>query len=149
MRSLAPTPDPITLLPSYEFHHAPTNETISVYVGLDEPASARAQQVQGGKLYKRVYAAPLAARDTKLHDGTQTDFTRAVQDKQMTVGEAWEVSKEMSEKRAKLNGGVDPQKEQFYRDYQTKTGGRHADVIKREAKAANEKRMKEFGIRVE
>ncbi len=136
-------------MPVYDFHHSPTNETISVFVKLDEPASARAQQVVGGKLYKRVYSAPQASKDTRPGDGTLHDYRRTTGEKNLTVAESWEMSKEASQKRAELHGGVDPVREDYYRDYERKTGGKHLDVKNREMRERGKKLAEEWGIKVQ
>lgn len=136
-------------MPVYDFHHAETNHTISVLVPLTATDKERAQQVQDGKVYKRVYAAPLAAKDLNPKDGTLSDYRRTTGEKNLTVGEAWEASREMSERRAAQHGGKDPVKEQFYRDYEKTNHGKHPDVKKREAQEANREKMKQWGIKVE
>lgn len=135
-------------MPVYEFVHPPTGEVISVFVKLDEPASARAQQAVSGKLYKRVYSAPQASKDTRQGDGTLHDYRRTTGEKNLTVAEGWEISKEASAKRAELYGGVDPVKEQYYKDYERKTGGKHLDVKNREMKERGKKLAEEWGIKV-
>ena len=124
-------------------------EIISVLVPITAPDKDRHVQVQDGKTYKRVYAAPLAAHDTKAKDATLEDFTRVVAGKQMTVGEAWKISQEMSEQRAHKNGGRDEVKEKYYEEYRRKMGSEHADVTKRKKLAEREKLYKEMGIKIE
>lgn len=135
-------------MPVFDFIHEATGETISVLVRHTEPDIARHEQVVGDKIYKRVYAAPLAASNSRPNDGTQQDFDRLVTDKKMTVGDAWKVSAELSERRAAQHGGVDPVKEQFYKDYKKKTGGEHADVKKRKAVAQTQKILDDLGIKL-
>jgi hypothetical protein len=117
---------------------------------LTAPDSERAAQTVDGVVYKRVYSAPLAAKDIRAGDATQSDFDRMVSGKKgLTVGDAWDTARDLSEKRKAKNGGVDPTQEAFYRDYEKKTGGKHMDVKKREAMEKAKKVMKDMGIRVE
>ena len=134
-------------MPVYEFA-AEDGKVISVLVRLDEPDSARAQQTVDGKVYKRVYSAPLASHDSIPKDGSRKEFWAATTAKNIKVGDMWELSKEMSEKRAAKNGGVDPVKAQFYKDYEKRMGSKHADVLKQEAREKHRKSMAEFGIKV-
>ena len=135
-------------MPVYDFQ-AQDGEVISVLVLLGESDEARHTQKVGDKVYKRIYAAPLAAKDTRSVDGTQKDFDRMVTGKKITVGDAWATAKDLSQQRADKNGGKDPVQEQFYKDYEKKTGGKHIDVKKREAMEKAKKVMNAMGIKVE
>ena len=42
-----------------------------------------------------------------------------------SVGDMLDYSKELSEKRAEKNGGVDPVKQKYFRNYEKKTGKKH------------------------
>lgn len=135
-------------MPVFEFQHEESGEIISVLVAISEPDEARHKQIVDGKTYKRLYSAPIAAKDTLVKDATNQDFKRVTQGKNLTVGQMWEISKEMSEQRQDKNGGIDPVKEQFYKDYEKKTGGKHIDIKKREAIEKAKKKMEEMGIKV-
>ncbi len=136
-------------MPVYDFHNEESGKTISVLVPLHASDKERAQQRGGdGKIYRRVFAAPLAAKDTRMNDGTLADFRRTTSDKNLKVGEMWQISKEASEKRKQMSGGEDPVQEKFYQDYEKTTHGKHADVKKRETEAATRKVMDAFGIKV-
>jgi hypothetical protein len=132
-------------MPVFEFQ-SEDGEIISVLVRNDEPDEARHTQTQNGKVYKRVYAAPLAAKDTQIRDASQSDFDRMVTDKNITVGDAWQIAKDLSDARAQKHGGVDPVKEKFYKDYEKKTGGKHIDVKKREAMEKAKRVMEAMGV---
>jgi hypothetical protein len=138
-------------MPVLEFHNEESGKTISVLVKQSEPIESFHRQTVDGVVYKRVYAAPLAGKDMRPSaDATQNDFDRMVSGKRgLTVGDAWDTAKDLSDKRAAKNGGIDPKKEEFYRDYQKKTGGKHMDVKKREAMEKAKKVMKDMGIKVE
>ena len=135
-------------MPVLDFQHEESGEIISVLVPLAAPDKDRHVQEQDGKVYKRVYAAPLAAHDTKAKDGTYEDFTRVVANKKMSVGEAWKISKEMSEYREHKQG-TDPVKESFYKEYAKNMGSEHPDVTKRKRLAEKEKLYKEMGLKIE
>lgn len=135
-------------MPVYDFE-SPDGKVISVLVPLNAADAERASQTVDGVVYKRVYSAPLAAKDTLRKGGSNEDFKRVTEGKNLKVGEMWEISKEMSKDRADRNGGHDPVKEQYYRDYAKKTGGPHADVKAREAAEKRRKLMNEMGIKVD
>ncbi len=79
-----------------------------------------------GIKWLRVFTVPQASFVTKIDPFSKSQFVRSMQDKTDTVGETWEKSAEMSEKRAALNGGVDPVKEKYFKDYKkARKGARH------------------------
>lgn len=61
-----------------------------------------------GVQWKRVFTVPTASVGTKIDPFNQNQFVRAGENKNLTVGDAWDASSEASQKRADLNGGVDP-----------------------------------------
>lgn len=142
-------------MPCFDFIHEKSGHVISVLVTLSEPIKSFHEQIVTNeetgeiRVYKRVYAAPLAAKDTKRKQGSKDDYKRVTGDKKLTVGEMWEISKEMSQERADKNGGTDPVNEQFYKDYEKKMGGKHIDVKKREAMEKAKKVFEANGIRVD
>jgi len=136
-------------MPAYDFYNEEFGETISVYLPLSATDKERAEQIVDGKIYKRVFAAPLAAIDSIVKDCSLEEFKRVTNKPNMKVGDMWKISAEMSAQRADKNGGYDENREKFYKSYEKKTGGKHSVVKAREAKAENEKILREFGIRIE
>lgn len=137
-------------MPVFEFTHDPTGETISVLVPITAPDTERHQQVKDGKVYKRVYAAPLAAVDlaTRHGDATREDFRRVTTGKRhLKVGDMWEISAEMSEER-RQRIGIDPVKEESYRRHEQEFGEKHPDVIRRERAEKANRELAEWGIRI-
>lgn len=137
-------------MPCHTFIHEESGETIDVYVPIAAPAAEHQTQLApDGRVFKRVYAVPLAATfDTKIGDATRTDFERIVTSKKgMKVGDVWKLSGEMSEQRAQREG-LDPVKERMYKQYERDNGIQHDDVIRREKLAATHKRLERFGVKV-
>ncbi len=135
-------------MPVFDFTHEPSGETISHHVPLNAPDKERHEQVRDGKVYKRVYAAPLAARDTKAGDATAADFKRTTEGKNVKVGDLWKISAEMAHERQQRQGR-DEVTEKHHAQYLKETGKPHPDVQKREAKKASDALYKQLGIRVE
>lgn len=137
-------------MPVHEFLNEASGKKIEVYVPINASVEEHQTQVVDGETYKRVYAAPLASIDTHLNDATQEDFRRLTTNKKnLTVGQMWEMSSEMSHHRAEKNGGVDEVKEKFYSSYEREMGKKHADVEKREKLKIAHEKLKEMGIKVE
>lgn len=138
-------------MPTYSFTHEESGDTVEIYVPLTASDEARRQQVgPDGRVYKRVWAAPLAGRDMRRGDGTKGDFMRTTDGKNLKVGDMWEISKEMSQDRQQRHGGLDPVKEQYYARHERETGAKHQDVAKRERIEAfnRRQRLNDTGIRI-
>lgn len=84
---------------------------------------------------------------TKIDPYSQSDFVKAT-DKKMTMGEMWDLSKELSEKRASKDG-IDAVKEKNMREYERKNGVKHQDQIRREKEERAKKNMEKLGFRIE
>lgn len=133
---------------THQFIHEESGEIIEVRVPTDAPIVQHQRQEIDGKVYKRVYSAPLAAKDTRFGDCSATDFRRKTTDKAgLKVGDMWEISAEMSERR-KQRQGHDPVLEQHYANHEKEYGEKHPDVVKRERQERLNERMKEWGIKV-
>ena len=52
-------------------------------------------------------------------------------------GDMFDYSKELSDRRAKDHGGVDPVKEKYFKNYEKKTGSLHASTAQRSATTAS------------
>ena len=70
------------------------------------------------------------AMDTQVDPYSAKDFVKATA-KPGTIGDMWDCSAELSQKRADRNG-KDPLKEKFYEDYSKKHGGRKHHAQERE-----------------
>jgi hypothetical protein len=135
-------------MPVFDFADEATGKTISVLVTLAEPDSARHTQVVDGTTYKRVYSAPLAAVDTQKGALTQNDFNRVTTNKNLKVGDMWNIAQEMSQDRADKNGGYDPVREKFYEKHQKEFGKPHKDAIDRNVREKTAKVMAAMGIKI-
>lgn len=131
-------------MPLFDFQ-SDSGETISVYLTLNEPKESYQTQIKDGKVYRRIYTPFNVCKDTRSSDGTREDFQRMTEGKNLTMGDMFDKSKELSIKRAERNGGVDPVAERTYAKYQKKIGKKHPDVIKREKRA---KLKEKFGVSI-
>ncbi len=128
-------------MPVFDFQHVESGEIISVYLSVKEPKESYSTQIKDGKTYKRVYSAPLAASNIIRGNMSKEDFRKVTTGKNYNVGDLYDISKEMSEERAAKNGGKDPVKEKFYKDYEKRLNRKHTDVIKREKREQLQKAM--------
>lgn len=91
------------------------------------------------------------AMNGKTDPNSATQF-RERTSKGGTVGDLWDRSKELSEMRAQANGGEDPVKQKYYRDFRrSRKGTPHptelAESQRKTIKNANEK-LKSKGIKI-
>lgn len=78
---------------------------------------------EGGVKWNRIFTAPNSAVDTIIDASKPSDFIRATQ-KKMTLGDMWDESGRLSEKRIdKL--GYDPVKQKAIEKYEKKCRKRH------------------------
>ena len=79
---------------------------------------------ENGVEWKRVFTVPNAAIDTQDDDPYSKDAFMKKTNKSMTVGDMWDISQEMSEKRIKKDG-KDTIKEKKVKQYEKKTQKDH------------------------
>jgi len=79
---------------------------------------------EGGITYERVFCVPNAAIDSNLNPFSATDFTDKTRDSRGTVGDLFDRSKEMSEKR-KSKEGYDPLEKKYKANWSKKRKGRN------------------------
>ncbi len=134
-------------MPLFEYQ-APDGEILSLILDAKQPAEAYRVQKANGKIYKRIYTAPTMGVNTQARDARSDDYRRITENKNLTVGQMTDISKELSEKRAEKEG-VDQVKEQFYKSYEKNIGVKHKDQIKKEKRAKAEASLKKFGVKVD
>lgn len=81
--------------------------------------------------WKRVFYAPNASIDSQINPNSKRQFMDSTSTKKGTLGDLMDYSNEMSDKRADLNGGVDPVKQKYFDDYSKKrNGAKHFEEMK-------------------
>jgi hypothetical protein len=103
-------------MPEYLYKNPDTGEQVSVWQSIHEEHSYEIE----GVAYDRVYTVPQASMDTKIDPYSQKEFKE--KSKGSTVGDLWDQSKELSQKREEKEGR-DPVKTQFFKDYAAKGKG--------------------------
>jgi hypothetical protein len=78
-----------------------------------------------GVKWNRVFTAPELNTFEKLGaESTAKQFSELTGKQKGTMGDLWDRSKELSDKRKKLYGGADPVKKQYYKDWSKKRKGK-------------------------
>jgi len=109
-------------MPTYEYIHPDTGETIEVVQKMKEDHIYIDEE---GVEWERLFSAPNTAIDSAGMDPfSKDDFMRATAKTGMTAGDMMDLSKELSNKREK-SAGLDPVKQKTVTNYEKKTGKPH------------------------
>jgi len=109
-------------MPIYQYRHPEHPIVIDIYQTMKE---LHVYVDDEGTEWKRVWSVPNAAVDTQVDPFSSSDFKKATKEKNCTMGELWDHSKELSEKRKhKLGTKTDPVREKYEREYAKKRLGR-------------------------
>lgn len=127
-------------MPFYIFERESTGEVREVMYGMND---AKAYRGTNGDQpdWKRVFTIPQASLNTKIDPNSSADFVKKLEGKKETIGSMWDRSAELSAQRAEKHGGVDPVKQQYFKNYsKTRRGAKHPGQ-KREEAAAHSKKL--------
>ena len=100
-------------MPIYAFIHPETEEEIEVVQKMDE---LHVYIDETGMEWKRKWTSPNAQIDTNIDPFDKSAFSRKIEHKEGTMGELFDQSRELSEKR-KSKLGYDPVKNKFLKKY--------------------------------
>ena len=97
-------------MPTYIFQHPETREIKEVYQKMND---SHCFVDKNGVSWDRVFTSPnMAVNDNLINaDTTCEDFVRKTADKNYNLGEMWDLSAELSEKRKKARGQDDVKEE--------------------------------------
>ena len=105
-------------MPVYIFQNPKTKEYKEVFLALD----AEKVYHESGVKWQRIFLAPNVSVDTQIDANSEQDFVEKTKRKNYNLGEMWDASKDLSEKREKERG-VDPVKEKSLKEYSKKRRG--------------------------
>ena len=81
--------------------------------------------------WKRVYLSPNAHIDSQIDPSSRRQFLESTASKKGTLGDMFDYSRELSDKRAAENGGVDPIKKKYFENYsKQRNGAKHIEEMK-------------------
>lgn len=114
--------------PIYIYKHPENEKHIEVFQTMMED---HVYVDSDGLEWKRVFTIPNASIDSQIDPYSSKEFVQKTENKKGTIGDMMDYSKEMSEVRSEKNGGIDPVKEKYFKDYSAKRNGeKHFDEIK-------------------
>lgn len=124
-------------MPCYSFHH-PEDESLTadIVMSMDDPHEIFDEN---GNQWIRVWNKPNATIDGKPIDPySEQQFVDRTAKKKGTLGNLWDYSAELSEKRASKDG-FDAKKQSYYRKQRKNRGGKPSFAeVKEQAKKASE-----------
>lgn len=132
-------------MPIYLFAHSTTGEVHEVVFHMTDEKVYNGPKGNQKGAWKRVWTKPRMSVDTVVDPYSAKDFIKAT-NKNAIVGDLFDRSKELSLKRAEKEGGTDPVRSRFFRDYSRKRGGRkHPQQVREEGV----KKLKSKGINLD
>ena len=112
----------------YLFYNTETDEYREVEMSMKEYTPYRGEN-NNEDTWERVYETPqISMRNSiasKVDPYNQSEFVDRTGKMKGSVDDMLDYSKELSEKRAEKNGGIDPVKQKYFRNYEKKTGKKH------------------------
>tara|TARA_B100000519_G_scaffold169539_1_gene154782 strand:+ start:2674 stop:3060 length:387 start_codon:yes stop_codon:yes gene_type:complete len=106
-------------MPIYVYKHPEKDEYREVFQGMNDEHVYQEDGVE----WQRVFLSPNASIDNSIDPFSKQQYMDATYNKKGTLGDAMELSAELSAKRAERAGGKDPVKEKFYDNYAKERGG--------------------------
>jgi hypothetical protein len=116
-------------MPQYIYQHPKTKKVIELTQSIHD----KHEYIDKDRVkWNRIYTAPKLNTDGTLKStSTQQDFLEYTKNKKGTMGDLWDMSGELSEKRSRLYGGVDPVKTEYQKKWSKKRKGKkHPDSKK-------------------
>ena len=118
-------------MPLYLYQNEKTGEIREVLQSMNQVHEYNGES-GNEKAWKRIFTIPQASIDTKQDPFSTNDFLDRTKSKKGTYGNMLDYSKELSEKRAAVSGGVDPIKQNYYKEYgKNRRGAKHPDALKK------------------
>lgn len=114
-------------MPIYLFQNKNTGEIKEFLVPMKEIGS-----FFPGKEWQRVYTAPNVSVDSNINPYSSKDFVEKTRNKKETIGDLFDRSKELSEKRGGISS--DPVLKNYFKSYEKEKGVKHANQIALEKK---------------
>lgn len=118
-------------MPLYEYQHPKTKKKISVIQSMSEPHQYIDEL---GVKWDRVFSIPNASIDSQIDPFSEQAFKEKTKNFKGTIGDLYDMSKELSEKRAAKRGGTDPIKDKSVKEYEKKTKKKHPTAYKKKDK---------------
>lgn len=108
-------------MPEYSYQHPTNGKTICLIQGINDKHQYTDPK---GVKWNRLFTSPQISSQDKLSvNSTEQDFARVTSSQKGSMGDLFDRSKELSEKREKVYG-KDPIKNKHFKDWSKKRGGK-------------------------
>ena len=107
-------------MPIYLFQHPKTQKVIEVVQRMNEPHTYAEKGIE----WIRIYVNPQVAFNTQISATDSKSFVNKTRDKNYSLGQLWDMSAELSQKREGMSG-IDEIRVKAEQSYQDKTKKRH------------------------
>lgn len=112
-------------MPLYTFSHPKTGEILDVFFHMNDE---KKYIDEDGTEWTREYYSPELNTTGKTDPWSSKQFVEKTGQKEGKLGDMMNLSAELSKERASQNGGVDPVKEKYYKNYtKERLGAIHPD----------------------
>jgi len=107
-------------MPIYIYQNPKTKQVKEIVQSIHD----KHEYSENGILWDRIFTSPQVNTQEKLSvNSNEKDFARVTKNQKGTVGDLWERSQELSEKRKKVYG-KDPIKKKYFDDWSKKRKGK-------------------------
>jgi len=115
-------------MPLYVFQH-PENENLTkdIFFHMNDEKTYIDKE---GVEWNRVFLGSQLSCEAAIDPWSNADFVNKTANKKGSYGDLMDKSAELSAQRAKENGGIDPVKQKYYKNYSDKRGGAQHDDLK-------------------
>ena len=118
-------------MPEYSFQSS-DGQTKDIFYFMKDVPSVGAEIIdEHGVKWKRVFTSPRASIDTQIDPESSKDFRDKLANKNYNLGQLWDTSKELSEKREAKNG-KDSVRESYFNKYKKEHRGQEHPHQKKE-----------------
>lgn len=107
-------------MPLYIFSHPKTGEMREVFFHMNDE---KLYQDEDGVNWRREYGSPQLNTNGTVDPWSSKSFVSKTGSTNGTIGDLLDRSSDLSKERASQNGGVDPVKEKYYKDYSRRRNG--------------------------
>ena len=102
-------------MPIYLFENPDTDEVIEV---IQRMSDVHEHTDENGLKWGRVWTSPTASTDSHIDPWNKNQFLEKTKTTgKATMGDIWDRSQELSQKRAEKNGGIDPVRKKYESRY--------------------------------
>jgi hypothetical protein len=107
-------------MPIYIFSHPKTGEVREIFFHMNEDKS---YTDENGVNWRREYSSPELNASGKSDPWNSKQFVEKTGKERGKLGDMLDMSADLSKERASQNGGVDPLKEKYYKNYSKERNG--------------------------